>query len=157
MTRARTPVRATRRASIRHSSACPRAHKRPASQHAGLRRNPAVRRCRAGTGRQGRRGALLAPGALSRGRARGRSVTSLLSAWCSAACCLLCRSASFQFVGSITKPMGWFIRSITKPMGWFIRLITKPMGWFIRSISNPWVGLSDRYQTFGSEWIPAFF
>ena len=33
MTRAQTPVRATRRASIRHSSACPRAHKRPASQH----------------------------------------------------------------------------------------------------------------------------
>jgi len=35
MTRAQTPVRATRRASIRHSSAC------PASQHAGLRRKPA--------------------------------------------------------------------------------------------------------------------
>jgi len=31
MTRAQTPVRAPCRASIRHSSACPRAHKRPAS------------------------------------------------------------------------------------------------------------------------------
>ena len=35
----------------------------------------------------------LAPGALPRGRARGRSVTSLSSAWCRSACCLLCRSA----------------------------------------------------------------
>ena len=35
---------------------------------------------------QGRRGALLAPGALPRGRARGRSVTSLSSVWCRAAC-----------------------------------------------------------------------
>jgi hypothetical protein len=121
MTRARTPVRATRRVSIRHSSACPRAHKRPASQHAGLRRNPAELLRRAGTGRQGRRSALLAPVALPRGCARGLSVTSLSSAWCYAVCCLLCRSASFQFVGSITHG-------------------------FIRSISNPWV---YRYQTHG--------
>jgi hypothetical protein len=37
---------------------------------------------------QGRRGALLAPGALPRCGARGRSVMSLSSAWCRAACCL---------------------------------------------------------------------
>jgi hypothetical protein len=60
-----------------------------------------------------------------RGDRRGQSVTSLSSAWCRAACCLLCCSASFQFEGS------------TPTYGLRDQIDPKPMGWFIRSISNP--------------------
>ena len=57
------------------------------------------------TGRDGQAGPARCPSCawrLPRGRARGQSVTSLSSAWCRAACCLLCRSAH----GIDPKPMG---------------------------------------------------
>ena len=54
MTHAQTPIRATRHASIRHSSACPRTHKRPASQQPACGATP---QCAAdGQGRAGRAG-----------------------------------------------------------------------------------------------------
>ena len=56
MTHAQTPIRATRHASIRHSSACPRTHKRPASQQPACGATP---QCTAdGQGRAGRAGAV---------------------------------------------------------------------------------------------------